>query len=403
MRGRWTRVAAPVAAGLALLVATSALPQIHFLEAGGGGDMQVYQRFGERMLDGELPYADFFMEYPPASVPMFLIPAALSDDFRGFAVTFRFVQAALAALALACCVATLAAAGGSQRQLYGAATAVGLSPLLLGEVIYIRYDLWAAALLAAGLLCVALERLWLGAAFVAAAATAKVYAAVLTPLLLLYVWRRRGRREAALAGAVGAAVAAAIAVPFAVIAFGGLGYSFYVHVTRPLQVESLGASILLVAHQLGVYAASVVPGLSNDLEGALPDAIAFVSALVLAAALLAVLWLFARGPARLADVLTASVAAVVAFVVFGKVLSPQFMIWLIPLVPLVARRVWPAAMAFLVAALAATNLWFPERYGDLTHLGAVAWLVLLRNVLLVALFALLLLHLARTARAYPRR
>ena len=58
-------------------------------------------------------------------------------------------------------------------------------------------------------------------------------------------------------------------------------------------------------------------------------------------------------------------AAVVAFVAFGKVLSPQFLIWLVPLVP--ARRAAVAgsrASALLAVALVLTQLWFPYRYWD---------------------------------------
>ena len=99
----------------------------------------------------------------------------------------------------------------------------------------------------------------------------------------------------------------------------------------------------------------------------------------------------------------ASAAAVCAFVAFGKVLSPQFLIWLIPLVPLVRGRRGVAASALLAVALVLTQLWFPFRYWELVlHFGTLeSWLVLVRDLVLVALFATLLLP-SSLRRAAPR-
>ena len=91
----------------------------------------------------------------------------------------------------------------------------------------------------------------------------------------------------------------------------------------------------------------------------------------------------------------------VVFVAFGKVLSPQFIIWLVPVVPLVAGRVGLAAAGFLGAALISTHLWFPTRYWDMVDLQPVGWVVLVRNVLLVALAVVLAVATAR-ARAPAR-
>jgi hypothetical protein len=73
------------------------------------------------------------------------------------------------------------------------------------------------------------------------------------------------------------------------------------------------------------------------------------------------------------------------------VLSPQFLLWLIPLVPLVRGRRGLAATGILAAALVLTQVWFPGRYwsyADRFHLSGV---VLARDLVLVLLVAVLAL------------
>ena len=72
-------------------------------------------------------------------------------------------------------------------------------------------------------------------------------------------------------------------------------------------------------------------------------------------------------------------------------LSPQFLIWLIPLVPLVWGRRGLWASGLLAAALVLTQTWFPYRYWVFAlHFDAGrSWTVLVRDLVLVALLAVL--------------
>jgi hypothetical protein len=130
-----------------------------------------------------------------------------------------------------------------------------------------------------------------------------------------------------------------------------------------------------------------------------------VQTILQAGALIATWVWFARGPATRERLVRAAAAAVCAFVAFGKVLSPQFLIWLVPLVPLVRGRRGVLAAALLAVALVLTQLWFPYRYWELAlHFGTFpSWLVLLRDLALVALFAVLILPTggARAASRSP--
>ena len=212
--------------------------------------------------------------------------------------------------------------------------------------------------------------------------------------------RRRGGRETALCLGAFAVVLALVLLPFAVVAPDGVVDSVERQLGRPLQIESLGASVLLAGHQLGLYDPSVVSSYgSQNLAGPLPDTLATAQTVLQAAALVAVWILFARGPATPLRLVVACAASIVVFVAFGKVLSPQFMIWLFR-----SSRSWPdgfglAAGGLLAAALVTTHLWFPTRYWDLVDLEPVGWLALVRNVLLVALAVLLGGAVASRARA----
>ena len=78
-------------------------------------------------------------------------------------------------------------------------------------------------------------------------------------------------------------------------------------------------------------------------------------------------WIWLRRPADKEELVRWSAAALVAFVALGKVLSPQFLIWLAPVVPLVGGLRGLRASVLLAAALVLTQLWFPSRYWDLAR------------------------------------
>ena len=381
--------------GLALLLATAALPYNHFTSAGGGGDMILYERFAKNVFDGLTPYHEFFFEYPPAAIVPMLVPKATGLTY---AVAFRGTMLVLLAATLVLMLLTLRRLRADTVQVWGGALLVGASPLLLGPVLFERFDAWPAFLLSLAVLLVIGERIALGAVALAVAICGKVYPAVSVPALFIYALAIRSRAVVGRAIAAGVAAGLVIVLPFAIIGFGGLGFSFYVQFKRPLQIETLGASVLLAADRLGLYTADVQPGLARELGGTLPQIVALASTALQLAAILASAWWFARSSRSAVATTTAVAAAVVAFITFGKVLSPQYVVWLIPLVPLVARQVWVKGMLAMVAAMVLTNVYFPWHYGGITHVTNWVWVLLLRNVALTALAVFLLLEVRRQSR-----
>jgi hypothetical protein len=76
----------------------------------------------------------------------------------------------------------------------------------------------------------------------------------------------------------------------------------------------------------------------------------------------------------------------------GKVLSPQFLIWLVPLVAILRGRRGLPAGALLVAMMVLTQVLVPHHYFKLAFELAPTetWLLVARNLLLVILVAVLL-------------
>jgi uncharacterized membrane protein len=370
-------------------------------------DVPVYERYGEAMVRGAVPYRDFAVEYPPGALPAFVVPT-IGDGSGGYRRVFEAFMWLCAAAALVCMLVALLALGRRGSPAAAALAFAAVAPLLLGSVVRSRFDYLPAAIAVAGIAALLTRRERLGCAALGLGAAVKLYPAVLVPLALAYVWRRLGRREALLCALAAAGTLAAVALPFAVLSPGGLWDTISMQATRGLQIESLGAGLLLGVHQLTGIGLEVGSSAgSQNLTGTVANVLAVIQTLAQLAVITAICVRFARGPADPERFVRYSAAAVCAFIVFGKVLSPQFLIWLLPLVPLVGGRRGAVATALLGLAALLTQLWFPSHYWELVNdfAASASWLVLARDLLLLAIVAVLLLPpgalAARRERAQP--
>jgi hypothetical protein len=184
-------------------------------------------------------------------------------------------------------------------------------------------------------------------------------------------------------------VVAAVYAPFVALAPDDTLTSIGRQVSRPLQIESLGASALLAAHQLFGFEIEMrsTHG-SQNLEGGAATVAAVLTSIAQVATLVWIWVRFARGSATPPRLALHAAAALVAFVALGKVLSPQFLIWLLPVVVLAGSR---SATLLFAGALVLTQLWFPYRYWDLAREfdALPSWLVVVRDLVLVVLLVVL--------------
>ena len=387
---------------MALFVGTWSLLHVGFYRHKQILDTPVYQRYGNEIAHGKVPYRDFELEYPPGALPVFALPGLAQpghgqDVTPGFRRTFETMMWVCGAIALCAMAFVLREIGGAT---FAPLVFAAVAPLALGSVILSRFDLWPAALTALALAALVGGRFRIGHALLGLGAAAKFYPAVLVPLAVAYAWRRRGRREALLGLALTVGAFAVVFLPFVILAPGGVWRSVSVQLRRPLQVESLGAALLLAAHHaFGVGVTGQTSHGSQNLAGTSADVVGAVSTVLQVCVLVWIWVMFARARTNAAALVRASAAAVCAFVAFGKVLSPQFLIWLIPVVPLVRGRRGLWASALLLAALLLTQVWFPFRYFRLAlnFESGLSWVLLVRDLTLAAVALLLATSLRRDA------
>ena len=355
-------------------------------------DIRLYQTYGERIADGLVPYRDFGFEYPPAALPALVLPALLTETTTGFRIVFGAEMALVGAVGVLLLAESLRRLGRDDDDRRVALVAVALLPLLLGGVILTRFDLVPATLVAAALLLFLTHRHPAGALVLGLGIATKLYPAVVLPLVAVAAYRRGGTRAAVTTVALAALPVVLLYAPFLILGLDGVLDSFGRQLGRPLQIESLGAGILLALHHLTGLSLEWSSGAgSQNLDGTAAGALAVVLGVAQVAAVVVVWVAFARGPLTGERLVRHAAAAVVAFVAFSKVLSPQFLVWLLLLVPLVGGTRGRVALWLYAAACALTALWFPALYWELVREfdPLASFLVLARGASLVALFVVL--------------
>lgn len=361
----------------------------------GSNDLAIYRDTGEAVVAGQIPYRDFFIEYPPGSIPAFVPPALFTDG------RFEYINFFAHEMAIVLCASLVLVALAARRLLGPAAwlfpsVVFAVGAALLYPVALSRYDALVTLSLAAAAFCAALGGRWVYVAYASlglGAAAKLVPALAAVPLAAI-----RGKTVR------GFALAAAIGISFFAPAlfFGGSRFieSFAYHAERGVQAESMWASILMY---LGMAEGIVFGFGAFEVTGRGVELASSMS-LPATAVLLALASFLMYREHRAGGIPPESfpryaAVFVLAFMVGSKVLSPQYMLWLLPIAPLVGGKVGKGVSGILLAACLLTTLLFPYFYDSLLDLAAPGEGILIaRNLLLVAMLALLLAKPTKKAK-----
>ena len=335
-------------AGIWVLTRLFMVAQVGFWHDGGADyqDVGTYETWSGMLADGTMPPGDAW-QYPPGASFLFMIPRIGGD----YGVAFVVLMLALDLIGLALTMRL----GKREGRDLGVWTWLLVLPML--EVLpLLRFDLVPTVIAMAMLALVHLRPLWFGA-LAGLGAAIKVWPA----FLLLGEWDRgRLLRSAATAAGV-----VALVFVVAQLCFGDtLGFLDHQN-GRGLQKEAVAATPWQLDE---VVTGTPVPEVtrfgshevSSDLADAVSEALTVAALLALLAA---ALWWLARdrairaGAGQLRDLALArdyAFTVVLLFVVTSRVLSPQFMIWLIGMAAVVlsSKRTRLLRPALVVVAAA---------------------------------------------------
>ncbi|MFF0743252.1 glycosyltransferase 87 family protein [Streptomyces sp. NPDC004111] len=364
---------------------------------------RIYFTWYEQLVTGAFPLGDVMWQYPPGAALVILSPALLPglSYFQAFVALTLLVDAgvtwALARAARgteACGTNTdtstsTSTSTSTTRTRAGAWVWIGGLPLLL-HVPLVRYDVQVTALAVLSLLSLLAARhhpraAVRGGALAAAGALVKVWPA----LALLGTPRGRTTRAA-----WGSAVAtAAVLLGVLALAFSHTFDFLRQQGNRGVQIESLGGTLLSLARlaelpSSDAYRVEYRYG-AMEFVGPYVSSVAHASLLLTAAAFCWLLiWRVRARSWNTATVCDAALCAVLLFVVTSRVISPQYMIWLIGLAAVCASvraTCQRPVIVMVLAAAAVSTLAYPLAYGQVTAGTPYGCLLMLvRNGLLLA-------------------
>jgi Glycosyltransferase family 87 len=171
---------------------------------------------------------------------------------------------------------------------------------------------------------------------------------------------------------------------------------YFLH--RPMQIESTPATLLWLGSFFGYPLTFIHTYESVNVFSSLSHPVYLFSLLCLGGGLLYTFWLQLRGKL---DVYTASLLTVLIIMIMGKVFSPQYLLWVIPLLAFIGKANWKWLSTWGIAGLLTTWIW-PYIYSDSPLLQVPLQpifypVVLARNIIILG-FVIALLYQATRRR-----
>jgi hypothetical protein len=340
------------------------------------------------------PWAAVHLEYPPPVLPFVLLPKLVTAGFEPYAKVFGALMGICMVLSIAFAIDVMRRAQTPRASVDARWWLAAGLLLAQGALTIQRLDpLVALAMIASLRGAVRRSPLEMGV-WAGLAGACKILPLLVVPVMLAADWSTWRTRLLKLGAWTTAGLALGFG-PMLLASPSAVGDFLRYHGLRGLHVEStFGVLVGALRIVLGTAAPATLSYGSFNIDGGLPNALATLTLPLTVAGIVALCVRERRAGAvtdestRIERLACATVAATVVLWLTGKVFSPQYLTWGIPLVLAIPGRRGITAIWLAIAAFAVTQLYYRGFY-DLVfeqHLVGVLT-VLVRQALLVALLA----------------
>jgi hypothetical protein len=349
-------------------------------------DLSFYHRTAVYLLEGKVPFRDFKLEYPFFALIPIVVPQLFNGLTGGALETYPFwlvLQNILLGFIISVLIYKI-----SKLNKVAVYKYVVILVFSLPVFLY-RFDPFPAFLTVFTIYSL-LSKPFASGASLMVSIGAKLYTIIFLPVIGLFYLVNQ-RYKAAFVSFLGGLLIVLIAfIAFFLMEENGIRDFLTYHQSRGIHLESFAGGLLLLLYQFGLASVEVKHsfGAMHLVTPWTDDflfAIKILTPICFALLLIFIGWAFREQKLRDKEVsifslVHAFTAQLLLFLLLNKVLSPQYMVWLLPVIPFCSNRIF---LIFTVA-LMLTVFIFPGEYHYLIarHISMV--LVLnLRNALLI--------------------
>jgi hypothetical protein len=370
-------------------------------------DIDIFYRYSLNIIQGKVPYRDFSVEYPPLALLPIVFPQLLNSvligSYRGYELLF-YIQNLLLIFFIGISVQAIVSDCRFKELSHYILLFYLLLILLVGRHVLVYFDSFPALLTMLALLATVKSRPSLCGVALACGAAAKLYPVILLPVFSLsYISKKRYSWLLKLLGAFFSTTLLLLSI-FSPFGLNNVFRFLEYHKLRGLEIESIPAGILFLAHKLGWIKLHLESNygaihlnrslLTERIIGLLPP-IFLLFFLLAMISISMCLRIRENNDVNNIDIsnykilIIGIILAILIFIISNKVFSPQYLIWLLPFIPFLKR----GQIALFAIICILTVLICPILFGELMNMELLPIILLnCRNALMILLTLWLILE-----------